>query len=147
MLEKYRTEVLGILQPEQSVYLATCLEGHPYVRPVTLMADRERFFIATGSSDAKVSQITLNPQVEICLPLRSEHYSGYLRVIGILEAVTDLKVLTRIYEVSTYVKNYWEDPSDPKMVLYEMHWKKVEFLKPGEQYPMHFSWREDRFSF
>jgi len=147
MLEIYRDLIFKTLSPEQSVYLATSEDNQPHVRPVTLVVNRERFFISTGTNDAKVRQISSNPLAEICLPLKGDGYSGYVRARGKLEQVSNNKIRAELYNETTFISKFWESPEDETLTIYQMHWESVEFLKPGDQYPVYIEWEEDKFLF
>ena len=64
------------------VYLATSEKNRPQLRPVTLVFVDSRFYILTGTDDAKVKQIKENAMVELCLPLECGENTGYARMSG-----------------------------------------------------------------
>jgi general stress protein 26 len=135
-----KQEVLALLKPEQMVYLSTSIDNQPKVRPVTLIYNKNRFFFATGANDAKVQQISSNPQVEICLTIKNETNSGYVRAGGILELISDSSIRKEIYEEASFLHYFWKAPTDPSYVLYQMNWHTVEYMKPGETLATKFDW-------
>ena len=60
--EKIKEEVLNHFKDYQIVYLATAEENQPRVRPVTLLYLDKKFWITTGTDNAKVKQIRTNPK-------------------------------------------------------------------------------------
>ena len=140
MSEQLKQAVKSILQPLQPVYLATSMENQPRVRPVTLIYHEGRFYIATGSWDAKVKQIAANPKVETCLMIKEDPYSGYARACGELHTVSDEAIRREIFEAAPFLSNYWNEPTDPGYVLYQMSWEEVEYMKPGESVATKFNW-------
>ncbi len=140
MSKSIKKIVLEMLNPQQMVFVATSVDDQPFVRPMTLIYDKKRFFFATGSSDAKAAQIAANPLVEICLPLKEGKYSGYVRARGKLLTITDNSVRKEIFDASDFIGYYWQEPTDPGYALYQMHWQEVDYLKPGENLATTISW-------
>jgi len=132
MSENIRQTILDLLKPEQIVFLATSKANQPYVRPVTLIYNKNRFFIATGSNDAKAEQISVNPLVEICLYFIEDRYSDYIRARGRLNAVTDETVRKEIYDEEAFIQYYWKESTDSGYRLYIMDWQSVDYMKPGD---------------
>jgi len=140
MNEFLKQEILALLKPEQMVYLSTSMENQPKVRPVTLIYNKNRFFFATGANDAKVKQIASNPNVEMCLSIKTETNGGYVRASGILELITDSNTRQEIFEEASFLHYFWKAPTDPSYVIYQMTWQQVEYLKPGEDLATKFDW-------
>jgi len=125
-------QIFAIFKPTQTVYLATMEDDQPYVRPVTLIYYQNRWFIATGSSDAKSRQLNNHPKLEFCLPLSDPTGGGYIRGIGISNSVTDLFTKKEVAEHAPFLYDYWNDVDNPDMVLYEIRIKSFAYLKPGD---------------
>ena len=140
MNNTFKTEILTILKPEQMVYLSTCVNNQPRVRPVTLMYNDAGFFIATGVNDAKVAQIAANPKIEICLLLKSDTNAGYVRARGSLTIITNTDMRKAIYDCHHFLSHYWKESTNPDYVLYQMDWKVVEYMKPGDDLAISFDW-------
>jgi uncharacterized pyridoxamine 5'-phosphate oxidase family protein len=140
MNNEIKTEILTILKPEQMVYLSTCVNNQPSVRPVTLMYNDAGFFIATGVNDAKVAQIAANPKIEICLLLKSDTNAGYVRARGSLTIITNSDMRKAIYDCHHFLSHYWKESTNPDYVLYQMDWKGVEYMKPGDDLAISIDW-------
>jgi general stress protein 26 len=108
-----RDEIWDFFSEYQGIYLATAEDKRPYVRPVTLAYMDSRFWVFTGTDDAKVRQIRSNPRIEFCLNLKKGDHSGYVRASGKADIVLDKE--TRM-----------------KYTLLEIKIEEVEYLKPGE---------------
>lgn len=140
MSENNKQTVLEKLKPQQMVFVATCFKQQPYVRPMTLIYDKERFFFATGASDAKAAQIAANPRVEICLLIKEDKYSGYIRARGKLLTISDAAVRNEIFIAAPFISHYWKESTDPGFALYQMEWNQVEYMKPGDDLSSTIPW-------
>lgn len=127
-----RDEAWGWLEPVQTVQFATFDGNFPRVRPMSLILDSERFWLCTGTSDAKVAQLMDFPVFEFCKVLVGEDSRGTLRCSGTVEMVSDPTERSRMAKVIPFFKEYWEDPSDPSFCLIELFVSTVEYMAPGE---------------
>ena len=127
-----KEEVLSLLKPLQAVQLATCEADQPRLRPMTLIYYQNKFYFATGASDAKSAQVEMNPKAECCLLLPEGKYTGYLRMSGNLKLVGDVVLKKAVADVATYIYHYWSDAADPGYHLYEFAVDKLRYMKPGE---------------
>lgn len=125
-------QILAIFKPTQAVYLATMEDDQPHVRPMTLIHFKDRWFTATGSTDAKTRQLASHPKIEFCLPLSDPSGNGYIRGIGITNPVSDLVTKKQVADHATFLYDYWSDVDDPDLVLYEIRMKSFAYLKPGD---------------
>ena len=55
MISELKREAWTWLKPVQMIHLATWDSAHPRVRPVSLIFDEGRFWICTGTKEAKVT--------------------------------------------------------------------------------------------
>jgi uncharacterized pyridoxamine 5'-phosphate oxidase family protein len=132
MTEELRKEIFAYFKQTQPVYLATNDGNKPRVRPVTLIWFEEKFWIATGSSDAKVKQLHSNNNLEFCLPVKDDKNKGYIRGAGIVEIVEDLAIRTKIADNIGFIKQFWQDPSDPDFILLHIELLEIEYLPIGQ---------------
>lgn len=131
MNEDIKKEVWGYFQKMQPVFLATCDMGQPRVRPVTLIHFNNKFWIGTGTDDAKIKQIKGNNKVEFCLFITQEKNSGYIRGISTANIVVDSEIKKQLSEQMPFFKEFWKNPDDPNYTLLEIVIKEIEYLKPG----------------
>ena len=115
-------------------FLATVdAEGYPQVRPLTLMAYGNDFFLATGTSSRKAAQITQNDCVEFVTLLPKGDNTGYLRVMGHAHRVNDSKLAAKVVEACGYpVEKYWQGVEDSEFFMVQIKPLRVEYMKPGE---------------
>ena len=122
-------EALGFLEPIGVSYVATCVDGQPYVRAMMLIYRDDRFFFVTGSTDKKVGQITRNPRVEVCMPIENDE--GSLRLRGEMSFITDKETRAEVYGSAGFIQGFWENPQDPDFVLLEFKPSYLELMRPG----------------
>ena len=127
-----KKEAWGWLKPTQTVHLATWDGKRPRVRPVSLIFEEGRFWVSTGSEDAKVAQIGKHPVFEFSLMLEGEGGTGTLRCSGAAWIVTDPGTKGSMAEGIPFFDQYWETPEDPTFCLIELKVKDVEYMRPGE---------------
>ena len=116
-----------------SAFLATVdAAGAPQVRPVTLMFCQDKFYLATGTSSRKARQIKNNPQVELVTILPEGDVSGYIRVMGKAERITDTTLMKTVTSSCAYpVEQYWKGVDDPEFFFLAIIPERVEYMKPG----------------
>lgn len=125
-------EVRHTLQGYKFVYLATIEHDRPRVRPVTLIDYGESYWVATGANSAKVSQIKGNPNVELCFYKEEEKGSGYIRLSGIAEVVTDRAIKDELARNIEFFADYWDGSDDPNYCLLRITLREIELTMPGE---------------
>ena len=124
-------EIWQLFKQKQVIYFASIEEQKPRVRPVTMLCVDDRFWVLTGTSDRKVTQLKANPYMELCLPLEEDGYHGYLRIEGTANIVTDSKTKREIAEKCEYFKDFWKDTNDPGYTLLELEFQEIGYMKPG----------------
>ena len=140
---KLQKEVWSFFKRTQPVYLATSAYLQSHVRPVTLIFFRDKFWIATGSDDAKISQIKENSNIEFCLPLTNEKNMGYIRAAGVAEIVEDINDKKMIMENISFIKDFWQDATDPGYDLLSVQIHRIEYLPLGEMLAKKFLIKKD----
>ena len=130
-IESVKEEIFGHFVEQQCVYLATMEENQPRVRPVTLIYLRGGFYVATGSNDAKTSQIQRNPKAEFCLLVEEKESKGTIRAECIANLVKDEEIRAYIFEKTPFMKEFFKTPKDPKYTLIKLEPKAFEYMKPG----------------
>lgn len=124
-------EITALLKPTQLAHLATVDGDQPHLRPMTLIYMNERFFVATGSTDAKTKQLTNNPKAEFCLLFHKDPYTGYLRGKGSMVAITEPSLRKAVADYAIFLYDYWQDANDPDFILFEMQISSLRYMKPG----------------
>jgi len=137
--ESLREEAWGWLEQVQIIHLATWDGESPRVRPVSLIFDEGRFWVSTGSRDAKVSQIEDNPVFEFSLVLQGEESKGSLRCSGSAGIVEDQETRSRISRSIPFFGQFWDTPEDPSYCLIELVVVEGEYMRPKEMTAHRFS--------
>jgi len=127
-----KEEVWTHLKDFQYVFLATVEGDQPRVRPVTLIYSDKKFWITTGTENAKVKQIQKNPKTEFCLYLQEKDKEYYVRVAGNAQIIKDRGTKTKIAACCDFFSRYWESIDDPNYTLIEIRPVEIEYLRPGE---------------
>ncbi|MCK4432353.1 MAG: pyridoxamine 5'-phosphate oxidase family protein [Methanomicrobia archaeon] len=127
-----KEEVWTLFKDFQHVFLATVEDDQPRVRPVTLIYFDKKFWITTGTEDAKIKQIQKNPKIELCLYLQEGDKECYVRVAGMAKIIKDRETKETIARHCDFFSKHWEDVDDPNYTLIEIRPIEVEYLGPGE---------------
>lgn len=128
-----KSEALECIKNMDTIHLATYGDGKPHVRPVTLIRFEDKFWIATGAQDAKISQIKQNPNIEFCLLLPKDKTTGYIRCSGTAKIIDDKPTRRRLADGIPFFKEHWQaGPDDPTFALLHIEPKLIEYVRPGE---------------
>jgi general stress protein 26 len=123
----------------QHVFLATDDNGHPRVRPVTLISFENRLWIATDTGSAKVKQINKNPKMEFSFAFKEKDQDCCLRVLGVAKIVKHKVTKTKLAAHLPFFKEHWKNPDDPNYTLLEIRPREVECVTPDETLHVKFS--------
>lgn len=127
-----KEEVWGHFKDYQFIFLATSEEDQPRVRPVTLVYLDRKFWVLTGTGNAKTKQISKNPKIEFCLLLQEKDKQGYVRAAGLAKIIQDRKTKGKIAEQCDFFSEFWKSFDDPNYTLIELHATEIEYLRPNE---------------
>jgi general stress protein 26 len=127
-----RNEIWSNFDEQKVVYFATASDNQPYVRPLTMVPLDDKFWILTGTGDAKIVQLKENSKVEVCMAVEKDEHTGYVRFNGRARIVSDPEVKTSIAGRVSYFKEYWKGTDDPNYTLLEMDFEFLEYMRPGE---------------
>jgi len=138
--EDLKKEVWAYFEKFQTVYLATCDGDQPRLRPVSLIHFNDKFWVATGTENAKVKQIHKNNNIEFCMFLESGENSGYIRGAGEAVIVKDRETKKLLADNMPFFNEYWKEVDDPNYTLIGIIIREIEYLKPGvleiERFPL-----------
>lgn len=114
-----------IVEESEIALLITLADGHPRVRPMTLVAYEEEggVWFATSKASRKVEEIGKNPNVTVCF-LNLEG-SAYAQLFGKAEVIEDRAVKEEFWDEDW--EEYWEGPEDPDYVLIHVQVSKAEY--------------------
>ncbi len=130
--KKFKAEALRHFMDSQHVFLATEEKDQPRVRPVTLVNFDQRFWVLTGTNNAKVKQIQKNPKIEFCLLLEEGKNRGYIRATGLAKITRDRETKVKVAKHCNFFSEFWKSPDDPNYTLLELELGEIEYLKPNE---------------
>jgi general stress protein 26 len=123
----------------QHVFLATDDNGHPRVRPVTLISFEKRLWIATDTKSAKVKQIKENPKLEFSFAFKEKDQDCCLRVLGVAKIVRDRVIKAKLAAHLPFFKEHWKSSDDPNYTLLQIRPMEVECVTPEETLRVKFS--------
>ncbi len=129
---KIKKEALGHFGKTQQVFLATLEGGQPRVRPVTMLQIDGRFWVLTGTGDAKSEQIRENPEMEFCFLIKQGEHTGYVRGSGSAKIVKGAILKKDIAKQCDYFYDHWKSPEDPNYALIELRPENIEYMRPTE---------------
>jgi len=129
-----REEALSVLKGVQMVHVATWDGEFPRVRPMSLVYEGGRFWICTGSSDAKARQLAAHPVFEFSLLLEGEGCRGTLRGSGHSRIVTDPVERRMVAGLVPFFSEYWQSPDEPSFFPVELLVERLEHMRPGEMH-------------
>jgi len=129
-VSRIKEEVWKYFKDFEDIYLTTCEGGQPRIRPVTLVHLDERFWVLTGTDNAKVRQIRKNPKVEFCLPIQKKDRRGYVRAAGLAKITQDRALKSKVAKHCDFFREYWKGPNDPNYTLLEILIHEIEYVRP-----------------
>lgn len=127
-----KNKVWSYFKNMQNVLLATAEKDQPAVRPVTMLYYDDRFWVGTGTGDAKMKHIQQNKKVEFCMLIKGENDTGYIRGSGIADIVEDAATRKLLADNMPYFKYFWKSPDDPRFTLLHIIIQRVEYMEPGK---------------
>jgi len=138
-LSDIKKEVWEHFKDQQHIFLATSERDQPRVRPVTLVCLDKRFWILTGTNNAKTKQILKNPKMEFCLLFEKEGHDGYVRASGLAKIIRDKETKVKLAEHCDFFSEHWKGSDDPNYTLIELHLTEIEYLRPNEEVAKRFT--------
>jgi general stress protein 26 len=126
-------KLLLAAQEHPTAFLATQDDqGHPRVRPITLMVTPQGFYVATSKRSRKASEIKHHNYVEWVTLLPGDKGTGYLRLAGLAQEVNGEEKARTVEETEYPVQLYWQSVNDPDFIVYRVQPDRVEYIRPGE---------------
>lgn len=129
--EEMRKKIWENFTGFQTISFATAEGDRPRVRPLTMGYLDSRFWILTGTNDAKIEQIKGNPKIEFSLPLRKGENEGYVRGAGKAKIIEEKEIKDSIALRCEFFSNHWKGLDDPNYTLLEIKMDEIEYMEPG----------------
>lgn len=127
-----KNRVWSYFKNMQNVFLGTADADQPKVRPVTMLYFNDRFWIGTGTNDAKIRHIGQNSKIEFCMLIKGENDTGYIRGTGSAVIIVDAATRKLLADNMPYFKDFWKDPQDSRFTLLEIVIREIEYMEPGK---------------
>lgn len=127
-----KAEIWRHFKDSQHVFLATAEDDQPRARPVTLVNFDQRFWVLTGTNNAKVKQVRKNPKIEFCLLIEEGENRGYVRAAGFAKIIRDRETRGKVAKHCDFFNEFWKSPDDPSYTLLELELNEIEYLRPNE---------------
>src|SRR5437870_5275749 len=117
----------AVIRADRFPYLATIDGDQPRLRPVSpVKTDGFTVYVANLRSYHKTIEIEANPKVELCY---LDDHHDQVRITGVVEIVTDRKVLQEIWQGNRLLQQYLGDMNNPQLILYRILPTKVRFMR------------------
>src|SRR4030042_759180 len=118
----------------QIIYLATTWGKKPQLRPVVMIYFKNKFWVMTGTNNAKVKQLKKNRNVQYCLTVMKGVNQGYIRSDCIARIVKDRKTKYMLASNVSFFKHYWKNADEISYTLIELKHRQIEYERPGWLY-------------
>ncbi|MFH2110223.1 MAG: pyridoxamine 5'-phosphate oxidase family protein [Candidatus Bathyarchaeota archaeon] len=112
-------------------FVATSVEGQPHVRAMMLIKRSGGFYYTTGTRDAKVQEMVMNPRVEVCIPVGDAGKEGSVRLTGSVEFVYDEDVKAEIFGCVGFAEAFWGQPENPEFTLLKFKPVRLQYMRHG----------------
>jgi len=124
-MERVRT----IVEEARCGFVATCAEGRPRVRPMSVVMQEDgRLWSSTYRGSGKLEELEANPLVEVCfLDAKGVH----ARIEGRVALTGGAEEKRRLLEQNPKVRRHFEDEHDPKFVHVEIRPTRIQWTEPG----------------
>jgi general stress protein 26 len=107
-------------------------EGKPRVRPISLIATPQGFYIATSRKSRKSLEISHSGDVEWVTLFPDDGGTGYLRLAGKASEIVGEEKVLAVEESQYPVGTYWSGVHDPDFVVYRIDPYRAEYIRPGD---------------
>ena len=109
-------EVSKYLTENPIVYVASCDNGQPRVRPFQFMFEREgRIYFCTGESKDVCKQLRANPRTELSVMAAD---GSWMRVSGSVVFADDRALKQEVLDKSELVKSIYKTADNPEFSLF-----------------------------
>ena len=118
---------LATMKAAKFPMLATMDGNQARLRPVSpVRTDGFVVYVANLKSYSKTGELAQNPKAELCY-LDSEHQQ--VRITAEAEVVTDLAIISEIWESNPLLRAYLGSPENPELIIYRFVPNRVRFMR------------------
>lgn len=125
-------EIWGFFRNYPTVHLATVDNGHPRVRPMTLIVYHEKIWMVTHTEKNKIAEIKKNSNMEFSQVFIKNKMVGCIRATGRVKIITDNNIKEGISKEITFFQSYWRSADDPNYTLLNLELDQVYYSPPTE---------------
>ncbi|MHA1967155.1 MAG: pyridoxamine 5'-phosphate oxidase family protein [Candidatus Hodarchaeales archaeon] len=125
-------EVWEHFQNYPTVHLATVDDGHPRVRPMTLILYDEKIWMVTHTEKNKVAEIQKNNKMEFSFVFMKDKLIGCIRATGLITIINDKDTRKELSKVIIFFPNYWRSVEDPNFTLLKLELSHIYYSPPTE---------------
>jgi len=127
-------EVIDLIADAGFGTLATTEGDQPRVRPMMpiLNEDNKKLLIALLGGSRSITQVEINPKVEICFLDRKMWYA---RVTGIAKITENSEYKELLWNTIPMLKQYFGGPNDENFILMEIDISTIEASTPHQKSP------------
>jgi uncharacterized pyridoxamine 5'-phosphate oxidase family protein len=110
-------EIWELFRNYPTVHLATVDNGHPRVRPMTLIVYNEKLWMVTHTEKNKIAEIQKNSNMEFSQVFIKDKMVGCIRATGRAKIIKDKDIKKDISKVIAFFQSYWRSVDDPNYTL------------------------------
>ena len=128
-----KDDLFDLIKDAGYCVLATTDGDQPRARPMMpYLSENGQLLLACISTCRTISQIQVNPKVEMCYIDRK---MGFARVSGLAKVSPDPDKKELVWEQIPMLRQYFSGPADPNYVLLEIAVTGVEVMTPQQREP------------
>lgn len=132
-------DAIDIIRDAGFGFLATSVDGRPYVRPMMpYLGEDNVFLLALLARSKTIEQIKKNPRVEICFVDRK---MSYCRVSGHASISNDLEKKNTVFQGIPMLRQYFSGPEDANLFLAEIRIEYAEAMTAHQKTPNQITWK------
>lgn len=131
-------DAIDIIRDAGFGFLATAVDGRPYVRPMMpYLTEENTFLLALLARSKTIQQIKSNPKVEICFVDRK---MSYCRVTGNAVLTNDQEKKMTVFNGIPMLRQYFSGPQDESFFLAEIRIESAEAMTAHQKTPNQIAW-------
>lgn len=132
-------DAIDIIRDAGFGFLATSVDGRPYVRPMMPYLNEDNVFLLALLARSKtIEQIKMNPKVEICFVDRK---MSYCRVTGQATLSNDPEKKITVFNGIPMLRQYFSGPEDTNFYLAEIRIESAEAMTAHQKTPNQIVWK------
>lgn len=129
---------LAMLEKGKFVFLATCEDGKPHVRPFGFMGEHEgKLWFCTATNKAVYAQLARNPNVELAVTTVPDMLT--LRIQGQAAFADNRAVKEAIMQRSEVVRSIYKSADNPVFVVFSIEHGEGTITDMKGNPPEHFT--------